>query len=146
VADCVPILIAHSSGRAVAAIHAGWRGTLEGIGGVMVARLEAAGFRKEDLVVALGPCIGPTAFQVGPEVIERICATFPDATISDRDENGKGYANLWELNQFVLQTAGLGMSQIDVVEHCTAGTEEFYSYRREEGDTGRQCGIIARAP
>ena len=143
VADCVPVLIADRSGNAVAAVHAGWRGTVAGIAAVMVERLVDAGFRKEELVVALGPCIGPEAFVVGPEVISLVKEAFPDATVRHLDGNGRGYVDLWELNHFVLTGAGLGISQIDTVKHCTATSPAFYSYRREGGDTGRQCGIIA---
>jgi len=143
VADCVPILIAHRSGRAVAAVHAGWRGTEARIVGEMVKRLSAAGFKPNDLVAALGPAIGPQNFEIGAEVVASLQAAFPQADTLQIVEKGKGFANLWDLNTIALEEAGLMPSQIDVVAHCTVGSTDYFSYRREKGDTGRQCGIIA---
>lgn len=144
VADCVPILIAHRSGRAVAAVHAGWRGTEARIVGEMVKRLSAAGFKPNDLVAALGPAIGPQNFEIGAEVVASLQAAFPQTDTLQIAEKGKGFANLWDLNTIALEEAGLLPSQIDVVAHCTVGSSDYFSYRRDKGDTGRQCGIIAR--
>lgn len=144
VADCVPILIAHRSGRAVAAVHAGWRGTEARVVVEVVKRLSAAGFQPNDLVAALGPAIGPQNFEIGAEVVESLREAYPLADILQRGEKGKGVANLWELNTIALEEAGLMPSRIDVVAHCTVGSTDYFSYRRDKGDTGRQCGIIAR--
>ena len=143
VADCVPILIAHRSGRAVAAVHAGWRGTEARIVGEMVKRLGAAGFQPNDLVAALGPAIGPANFEIGAEVLASLRSAFPQADTFQDAEKGKGFANLWDLNTIALEEAGLMPSQIEVVAHCTVDSADYFSYRREKGDTGRQCGIIA---
>jgi polyphenol oxidase len=80
-ADCVPILLAHPAG-AVAAVHAGWRGTAQGIAGRSTADLAAAvGGSPRDIVAAIGPSIGPCCYEVGPEVRE----TFHVAGFAEAD-------------------------------------------------------------
>jgi hypothetical protein len=139
VADCVPVLFADPSTGAVAAVHAGWRGTVAGVLPAAVAAMAAAfGSRPEDLCVALGPAIGPCCFEVGPEV----AAVFPADTVIARPDR-KPHVDLRRAQQ--LQLLAAGVTAIDAGGPCTmcdpAG--RFYSYRRDAGHTGQHVGFIS---
>ncbi|MEK7703881.1 MAG: peptidoglycan editing factor PgeF, partial [Myxococcota bacterium] len=146
VADCVPVLFAARSTPAVAAVHAGWKGTRLQIARRMVERLAGAGIPAGDLVVALGPAIGPCCFDIGSEVADALTAAHPGATgaVGQR-ENGHFFADLWALNQQALIDAGVLPSAIDVVRRCTRCDPTFYSYRRDGAACGRQAAVIAFA-
>lgn len=136
-ADCCPVLLASHDGRRVAAIHAGWRGVVRG---VIHAAVETLGEDPATLTAAIGPCIGPDAFEVGPEVAE-VFAQFPGrvrlATAGDRS-----YVDLAGACHDTL--AGLGVLQIDCANLCTAANRElFFSHRRDRGNTGQMVAIIA---
>ena len=143
VADCVPILFAHAEGRAVGAVHAGWRGTKAKIGAHMVRRFEKAGFTAADLRVAIGPAIGPCCFEVGGDVFEELFAVFPDIAGAFHPSMDGGHVDLWTLNQQMLQDAGISRDHIEVIDRCTLCSDGFFSHRRDKGDTGRQAGVIA---
>ena len=149
VADCAALLIADSRRGAVAAVHAGWRGTAAGIGAAAVAQLrELHGSDPGDLVAALGPSIGPCCYTVGEELIE----AFREAGQDDVDpgrwfRHGDRLAlDLWTANRDQLAAAGVPGSAIYVSGLCTACHPDwFYSYRREGAAAGRLVGFI-RAP
>ncbi len=143
VADCVPILIAHTSGRVVAAVHAGWRGTAARVVARAVARLGELGFPATELRVALGPAIGPCCFTVGAEVAEQLAAGAPhgEAAIL-RGADGTLRADLWQLNRQLLEEAGVPPIGVECLRRCTACQAELFSHRREAGRTGRQAGVI----
>src|SRR5262245_39417611 len=112
VADCAPILLADRGGRAVAAVHAGWRGTAERAAMEGVRALSSEfGVRAEDLVAAVGPCLGPCCGEVGAEVVE----TFRAADHSPHDiaawfspsPSGRPYFDLWRANGDQLAAAGV---------------------------------------
>ncbi len=148
VADCVPILLADTSGSVVAAVHAGWRGTRAKIAARAVARLAALGHPPAKLRAAIGPAIGPCCFTIGDEVVAELRAAYPAASAYIRmAEPTRMVADLWALNRAALVEAGMAAEHIDVLRHCTACTPElFFSHRRDRGITGRQAGIIALAP
>ena len=79
VADCVPVLFATKDGSVVAAAHAGWRGTEARIVAAVVRVFQIQGIPPTDLLVALGPAIGPEAFEIGPEVLAALEHAFPGA-------------------------------------------------------------------
>jgi YfiH family protein len=144
-ADCVPILIADPEHRAVAAIHAGWKGTVADIAGKTVRRMQAEfGSRPEELIAAIGPGIGECCFEVGPEVTRAFAAIFPDW--EDRD-----HIDLIEANIRLLVAAGLERRNIDAWSHddtnrdtnlCTKCSEEFHSFRRDKEQAGRMVSAI----
>lgn len=144
VADCLPVLVADVRGRAVAAAHAGWRGLAGGVIQHTVARLRA---RLDDsdaaLVAWLGPAIGPTRFEVGPEVREAMRAGLPradDAFVPGAP--GKLMADLPALARQAL--AACGVTQVSGGTWCTCSDpQRFYSYRRD-GVTGRHAALIWR--
>jgi YfiH family protein len=148
-ADCVPVLLVDPTHRAVAVFHAGWRGTVSGIveKGVQHMR-DTYGSRPEDLHAAIGPSIGPCCYEVGEEVQTRFHASFPYAVDLFRNH----HLDLWQSNRRQLESAGVATNHIEVLAQCTAcarthdNRRKFFSYRTEEGVTGRMMTTIAIAP
>lgn len=130
VADCVPILIGHPGG-AIAALHAGWRGSAASIleGGLDL--LESRGFPAAECQVYLGPAICGSCYEVGPEVI---------SAVTGRRASGK---QLLDVRQVLADRAlGRGVAGITVESACTrCGPRNFFSHRA--GDSGRQLAVIA---
>ena len=141
-ADCVPILLGDRRTGAVAAIHAGWKGTAEGAAMVAVQRL-ARGFGSEppDIVAAVGPSIGPCCYEVGDELIPRF-AGHPDSPgWFSRDRELR--LDLWRATRDQLERAGVPPRQIHVCELCTVDHPElFHSYRRDGKRAGRLVAAI----
>jgi hypothetical protein len=139
-ADCLPLLLARADGRAAAAVHAGWRGLAAGIVPRAVAALaRQAGCRPGDLCAAVGPAIGPAAYEVGPEVAAAFDPAFrrPGA-----DAGGRAHLDLQAAA--AAQLAAAGVAVIDVAEECTWSQPElFFSHRRDGARTGRQGAVIA---
>ncbi len=144
-ADCVPLLF-YDPVRGVAGIaHAGWKGTLAGIGPATVeAMRDAFGCRAQDILVGIGPSIGPCCYEVGPEVVAQVRDSFPRVPHLIRPpENGHGpHFDLWAANEHALRAAGVG--HVESARLCTAcHVHEFYSHRAEAGRTGRFGAVIA---
>jgi YfiH family protein len=141
-ADCVPLLLADRATGAVAAVHAGWRGTAAGAAMAAVAALsQAFGTRPEDLVAAVGPSIGPCCYTVGEELVAK-CSAHPEASQWFRGES-RLILDLWRATRDQLLRAGLEPEHIHVSELCTASHAElFHSYRRDGKSTGRLAAVI----
>ncbi|MCS7179498.1 MAG: peptidoglycan editing factor PgeF [Anaerolineae bacterium] len=136
-ADCVPLLLWDPAHRAVGLVHIGWRGAANGVIRAAVdAFIRHAGSRPESLWAGIGPAIGPCCYQVGSEVMERVAQALhlrPD--LVHRREDGL-YLDLPGAVQAELEA--LGVRQIEASGICTAcHTEEWFSYRAENGQTGR---------
>lgn len=156
VADCVPVLFASEDGRFVASVHAGWRGVIgpidpapkpgQGIADRVLHTLAMLGVRTDRLVVAIGPCIGPSQFEVGPEVADAFAAVFGKNSPFVRactTKSHKYYVDLQAAIAEQLRRAGVPGSSIDTLARCTASEPEiFFSHRRDAGRTGRMVGII----
>lgn len=141
VADCVPVLLSTGDGRAVAAIHAGWRGV---IAGVALTALEILRTHGANVVAAIGPSIGFDAFEVGPEVLDEFARAFGDDAPIRRHADGKGRVDLRECLRRQLLGAGVPGERIDQTDRCTyTHAEEFFSHRRDNGISGRMAAIIA---
>ncbi len=146
-ADCVPVLVADPVERAVAAFHAGWRGTVEAIVESGIGRMQAEfGSDPANLIAAIGPAIGPCCYTVGDEVVDRFSARFRYAsalfTASETGENSPKL-NLAEANRRQLLTAGLKESSIAVVGGCTSCQPQlFFSHRASGGRAGRMMNVI----
>jgi len=141
VADCVPMLFFDPVQRAIGVAHAGRRGTLHCIAQNTVRALETAfGSSPEDIIVGIGPSIGPCCYRVGPEVISRFENTFPatKGLIVNKSDDGTGYLNLWRANFDQLLHTGIQRSNIELARICTRDNPGlFFSYRHQQGDTGR---------
>jgi purine-nucleoside/S-methyl-5'-thioadenosine phosphorylase / adenosine deaminase len=169
-ADCIPILLADTKQRAVAAIHAGWRGTLRRIATKTLGRMQMEfGTNPKDVIAALGPGIGRCCYEVGPEVAREFQAQFPEAQewfeappnffSAAEDPNWlpwltmrppghhapapRARLDLVAANRAILAAAGIPPDNIVTSEFCTScRTDLSFSYRRERS-TGRQMAAIA---
>lgn len=168
-ADCVPVLVADLKRRAVAAFHAGWRGTVNRIveSGIGVMRLEF-GSQPEDLVAAIGPGIGACCYSVGDEVLssfesqfsyfnelfrevydaDPVRTRYPMLFLTQRAPGHSSigpslHLNLIEANRRQLMAAGLSSNSIKVIGGCTSCQPQmFFSHRASQGHAGRMLGVI----
>jgi YfiH family protein len=145
-ADCVPVLIASTSGIA-AAVHAGWRGTIGGASGVGLRALLDAGAQLDDIWVAIGPAIRPCCYEVSDELGERFQDRFGPTVLV---RNGRHtMLDLQRANVITLGALGLPPSRIEVLGHCTKcettaeGLPRFHSYRRDGPSAGRQISYVS---
>ncbi len=140
-ADCAPVLICDRRGREVAAVHAGWRGCL---GGVLESAVQAFGAPASELLAWIGPCIGPQAFEVGPELRAAFLAVDAgsDAAFVRSAAPGRWLADLPALVRRRLRAAGV--SAISASGLCTfSDARRCFSYRRD-GRCGRMATLIWR--
>lgn len=137
-ADCLPILLCDATGSTVGALHGGWRGLASGIIKNGVAAMNAPG---SELLAWLGPAIGPTAFEVGQEVFG--CFVEQDAALEKAfapQTNNKYLANIFHIAKILLEKENV--TQIYGGDICNFSDERFYSYRRDQGQTGRMASLI----
>lgn len=146
-ADCVPILLARKDGEAVAALHAGWRGTKDKIAEKFIKKIISMGQKPEDWVAALGPSIHACCYEVSEELILDFKKTFsqldPDVINPKPRKLDLQAVNYLELER-------LGIKEFDLISNCTYCDldnkgAKFHSFRREGAGT-RQYSIIARSP
>ena len=145
VADCLPLLFADRRARAVAAVHAGWRGLVAGVIENTVAALESQyGVAPNNLVVGIGPAIGPCCFEVGPEVIEAfaLCGYEAEARVSGHPD-ARPYANLGAVAAAILGRLEVPDDNVAHAAVCTVCNSDWlWSYRAEGEAAGRMlCGI-----
>ena len=169
-ADCVPILLADTRARAIAAIHSGWRGTLKRVAEKTLGRMKMEfGTRPQDVIAAIGPGIGGCCYEVGHEVAKEFASQFPQAhewftgpfaaiASGDNDpnwlpwltmappghapESPRVHLDLIAANRSILVDAGVQPERIVVSQFCTScRTDLFFSYRKER-QTGRMMAAI----
>jgi YfiH family protein len=138
-ADCLPVLICDRQGSQVAAIHAGWRGLSAGI---IEATLDQLTIAPEDTLVWLGPAIGPQKFEVGEDVYDAFVSQHDAAKMAfSPHQPQKWLANLYALAKLRLNFRGI--NDIYGGDYCTHTQDKlFYSYRRDQGQTGRMASLI----
>ncbi|MGA8110512.1 MAG: peptidoglycan editing factor PgeF [Acidobacteriaceae bacterium] len=168
-ADCIPVLVADGKKKAVAAFHAGWRGTVKRIVESGIGQMRVAfGSRPEDLIAAIGPGIAACCYAVGEEVRSEFGSQFAYAPelfheVSDYDPirekypmlfltaRAPGHSNLgpslhldlMEANRRQLLDAGLRAEAITVIGDCTrCQSNRYFSYRAEQGNTGRMLSVV----
>lgn len=137
-ADCLPALFCDRAGTRVAAAHAGWRGLAAG---VLEATLDSLAVPPEEVLVWLGPAIGPQAFEVGPEVRETFVEQLPEAekAFVPSQSAGKFMADIYELAR--LRLAARGVTAVFGGGFCTVTDPRFFSYRRSPR-TGRFASLV----
>jgi len=148
-ADCVPVLLFDPQQKVVAAIHAGWRGTVSKIAKIAVQQMsESFGCDPVNILAGIGPSIHMHAYEVGSEVIEAVEASFSNspALLKPSMNEGKAYFDLWEANLTVLLESGIRGENIEVMGLCSFEQADlFYSARRQGIDTGRMVSGIRLA-
>jgi hypothetical protein len=162
-ADCNPVLIANRHTGAVAAVHAGWRGTALKIVPRAVERLLAMGGNLDDIVVAIGPAIAGEVYQVttqvGVEVAQTIATdTLPtdhsaaattlqslaNSPLLADEQAGRVKLDVRRVNQLQLEQLGVNPDRIAVAPHCTyQQPDRFFSYRREKLKKVQWSGIVS---
>jgi polyphenol oxidase len=140
VADCVPILVYDQKRRAVAAIHAGWKGTLaELVRLTLEAMQKQYGTKPNDCFAYVGTCIDETSFEVGPDVADLFAPEFKRV-----DEfTQRMFINLRSANVRQLTSFGIPTAQIAISSFSTAlNNDDYFSHRLEKGQTGRLMALI----
>jgi hypothetical protein len=147
-ADCVPILLFDPVKKVIAAIHSGWKGTIQKISKHTINSMRKEfGTEPKNIIVGIGPSIGPEVYEVGSEVLEMFNNSFgKNQFVNPIEGSNKGFLNLWEVNKQILIETGIPDNQIEVAETCTySNSELFYSARRDGVKTGRLAtGIILK--
>ncbi len=143
-ADCLPVLIVDPRRRAVAAAHAGWRGTAAFVAARAVESLVARGSRPQDLVAAIGPGIGPCCYEVGEELRGAMGPSF--APFFRPGPSGRPHLDLRAANVRLLEGAGVPPGALHHVADCTRCRADLYpSYRRDGKAAGRMVSFVGFA-
>ena len=146
-ADCVPILIYDTRHHVAAAIHAGWRGTVQRIAEMAIEEMTRVyGTRGSDCKAVIGPSISRENFEVGDEVYETFRAEGFNTEQIYSKQNGKWHIDLWECNRLQLLSKTIDAHNIHVAGICTyQSSDRFFSARRLGIQSGRLfSGIILR--
>ncbi len=142
IADCTPILVYDAKNKVVAAIHAGWRGTVAGIVSKTLKKMqEVYGTQPEHCYGWVGTCIDECSFEVGTDVSDHFAEQF-----KRWDENKqKFFVDLKAANAEQLRSFGIPESQIEISPYSTVlHNEDYFSHRLEKGTTGRMVAVIGR--
>jgi polyphenol oxidase len=162
-ADCSPVLLANRQTGNVAAVHAGWRGTSLQIVPRAVERLLAQGGSINDIIVAIGPAIAGTVYQVTNQVGLEVCRSIAPSSLSSEvseaietlqaipnspllpdEQAGRVRLDVRRVNQLQLEQLGINPNQISIAPNCTfQEPENFFSYRREKLKKVQWSGIVS---
>lgn len=143
-ADCVPIYFLDKTKKIVGLAHGGWRGTFENISGKMIDIFnDKYSSDKKDILVGIGPSIGPCCYEVGQDLSQKFIQRynkFPNVVIN---KNNKFFLDLWKINIYQLMEKGISRDNIIVSDICTScEVDKFYSYRKEKGTNKRMLAAI----
>jgi len=146
VADCVPLLMHDGKNGVAAAVHCGWRSTVQDIMGVAVEKMVSLGAEPHEIHAAIGASIGACCFEVGAEVPEAIFALLPDdhdGIVRPGEREGKFYADLREAIARRLVQLGVQRENILISEECTVcDHDKYWSHRYTKGERGNQAAMI----
>lgn len=143
-ADCTPLFFYDSAKEVIGIAHAGWRGTLQNIAGIMVkAFIKKFGSDPENIKSAIGPSLGQCCFEVDKDVADM----FISADLKYKDfmkMNGEKYHfDLWEINKYNMMKEGMKTSNIEISGLCSkCHNDLLFSHRGQKGRRGLMCGII----
>lgn len=145
-ADCVPVMVLDPIKKAIAVIHAGWKGTVAKIAQKTILKMqEVFGTVSSDCLVGIGPSIGPCCYEVDRTVVSNLKHNFTDWNKLVEQVNSEHWKlNLWMANKLQLEEVGVNSSNIIISGLCTAcNTNLFFSHRAEHGRTGRLGAVIS---
>lgn len=145
-ADCVPIMFLDPVRKVIGISHAGWKGTVLKIGKKTIEKMvQEFSCRPENILAAICPSIGPCHYEVDPPVITRFQESFNNwqKFLQLKDNGLKAQLDLWEANRLTLLEAGILNEHLTTAKICTyCHPDLLYSYRYDNGKTGRLAGII----
>jgi YfiH family protein len=142
-ADCQPILIVEPAKKIVAAVHAGWKGTLLRTTQAAIRRIEEKGGKAENLVCALGPNMAGRCFEVEADVAHDFEREFPGWPILKKVSETKWLLDVAEANHLQLKESGVADARMDLIDLCThCRPDLFWSYRRDGEKAGRMVSFI----
>jgi purine-nucleoside/S-methyl-5'-thioadenosine phosphorylase / adenosine deaminase len=145
-ADCAPILFADSKAGVIGAAHAGWRGALEGVTDETIKAMVGLGAQRKNIVAAVGPCIGPQHFEVGPEFVDAFIFENPDS--AELFRKGGGDRSYFDIKTYLVRKLlAVGLGQAVALPSCTyAQNDDYFSYRynchNNISDYGRNISVI----
>jgi len=143
VADCVPVLYFDPLHKVVGVAHAGWRGTMLNIAGKTVRKMvDEFGTNQKDILVSIGPSIGPDCFEVGKEVIVTAKENVLENFLIYKQE--KTYFDLWNANREQLLLSGVSSENIKISGICTHCSEDYFSFRRDKDTRRFIAGIMLK--
>ncbi len=142
-ADCVPVLLCDVDKKVCAAVHAGWRGTVGGITKNAVELMEKQGVKRENILAAIGPCIGKCCYEVGAELREEFVSRNLEYSNFFTPNGEKFMLDLNLANKTILIESGIKPENISVAEICTKCNEDlFFSHRRSGTVRGTMSAFI----
>jgi polyphenol oxidase len=142
VADCVPVLVYDAKNRAVAAIHAGWKGTVADITAKTIQMMQVEfNTNPADCYAYVGTCIDESSFEVGEKVAELFAYDFK--TLVKNGRKVKFFVDLKKANAAQLMKCGIPENQIEISSFSTVlDNKDYFSHRKEKGKTGRMMALI----
>ena len=144
-ADCTPLFFLAPSIPAVGLAHAGWKGTVNKIGQKTALQMkENWGVDLTKLLVGIGPHIGSCCYQIGQDVVKKVATAFDDwRSLLETGRSKQWKLDLAKANRIQLEKIGIKTGNITISNLCTSCRDDyFYSYRRDDGRTGRMASII----
>ena len=144
-ADCVPLFFLDPRKKVIAVAHGGWKGTVGKIAGKMIETMKNNyGSDAKDILVGVGPSIGSCCYEVSKDVYDKFRASFKDiSNILEQTSEEKWKLDLWQANKTVLEESGVPSENITTSNICTScNNDTFFSYRKEDGKTGRMSAAI----
>jgi len=144
-ADCVPILISTKDNSLIGAIHAGWRGSVNKILHNALVQILNLGYKPDDILIAIGPHIGPCCYEVGNDVIQILKANFQNYEDFLQLHNGKFHLHLAKLNLHQAFEFGIPEENVWLSDECTfCQNDKYYSYRYHGLNRGYQLSFILK--
>lgn len=146
VADCVPIVLFDEKRSIIAAVHSGWKGTAERIVQKVVQKMQNKfGSTAEDILVGIGPAIGPCCFEVQSDVFSIFQDKFGVKNLALKKRENGDFIDLWELNRQILLKEGILSKNIEILSECTAcNSDKFFSVRAGAGAGRIAVGVYLK--